>query len=171
MIILAAPGHAGYPSSPAGWLAASWPKSYESVAEMATDASAVVVGTVTAIDAQTVADGGIPFTDFAFSVTQVLVGPPLPRTITLHQTGGVRNGGAVELPDDPLMRVGTRYVLFLYEFAPGRFYVLGGPQGRFVLDDEDRVWSLNLEVAAARGEGPEIAGMPLDAFRRLVVEH
>jgi len=36
-----------------------------------------------------------------------------------------------EVEDDPLFRVGETMVLFLREYAPGPFYVIGGPTGRF----------------------------------------
>ncbi len=60
----------------------------------------------------------------------------VPDTIRLTQTGGVFDGVAYEIGDDPLFQVGTQTVLFLKQVEPGRYRVSGGPSGRFYVENE-----------------------------------
>ncbi len=47
------------------------------------------------------------------------------------------NGGVFEVSDDPLFEVGTTYLLFLEESrSAGVYFVAGGPQGRFLVVNE-----------------------------------
>ena len=52
-------------------------------------------------------------------------------TIVLHQEGGVVNGTLYQADDDPLFQIGEQTIIFLRQYSPGHFFVLGGPSGRF----------------------------------------
>ena len=56
-------------------------------------------------------------------------------SITIIQTGGKNSDKVFEFTDDPLFIVGQAYVLFLRRAPDGSFGVLGGPAGRFVVND------------------------------------
>lgn len=129
---------------------ASWVKKYESIAELASDVPLVVVGQVTGLSKLSPTPpsrpaDGLVFSDFDVIVEQVLKGDRREReVVVIHQTGGTYGDGTrMALDDDPLLEVGTRYLLFLKrDPASGTYFVAGGPQGRLVADG-DRVTSLS----------------------------
>lgn len=131
------------------WMPAetSWAESYESIEEISTEADLIVVGTVEGIlevTSRLVAElrGGpyfIYYTDFAFSVEQVLKGPQDATEVMIHQTGAE---GKLEVSDDPLLKPGDEYVMFLHEYETGKYYIMGGPQGRFPII-EGEVFSMD----------------------------
>jgi hypothetical protein len=47
-----------------------------------------------------------------------------------------------ELKDDPLFQSGDSYVLFLREWEPGKYNVVGGPQGGFKIVN-GKIYSMN----------------------------
>jgi hypothetical protein len=114
---------------------ASWAGGYGSLGALKNASDLAIIGTVTGVSAQTVRNG-LPFTDFTVRVVRTLHDPQSrlasSSTITLHQTGGqVAPNRRVEIHDDPLFRAGETAAMFLREFTPGHYYVLGGPAGRF----------------------------------------
>lgn len=111
---------------------ASWAQSFKDVSSLKRASDLVVSGQVSAKVGQATSDG-IPFTDFAFTVQAVVYDPRwvAPHSVILHQTGGAAGGQVLEIADDPLFVVGERAVLFLRQYAPGHYYVIGGPNGRF----------------------------------------
>ena len=95
----------------------------------------VIHGTITGVADRTIKDV-LPFTDFTVSATDVLYDPfhsmqASGGAITLHQTGGTINNTTFIVDDDPLFVTGEEVVLFLHQFSPGHYYVLGGPAGRY----------------------------------------
>lgn len=115
-------------------LSASWAVGYQSIAELRRDADLVVLGSITGIAGVENDSNGLPFTDFTFRIERVISDPKARRglsSITLHQTGGVMNGYRYEVEDDTLFSIGERAILFLREYSPGKYHVIGGPTGRF----------------------------------------
>ncbi|GHO51965.1 hypothetical protein [Ktedonobacter robiniae] len=119
----------------------SWSKNYHTLKDLKQDAGVAVHGTITRIINQEVDSAGIPYTNFEFTVSHIAHDPAKSLTknavvggatrITIHQTGGVVNNTHYESSDDPLFQVGEQYILFLKEYKPGFYYVIGGPTGRF----------------------------------------
>lgn len=135
---------------------ASWAEGFSSVRDLSAASVAVVVGHVEG--KKQVAEQALLFTDFEVVADGSLKGRVRAGDhITVHQTGGVRPGGAIEeVCSDPLLETGTRYLLFLkYSKETGRYFVAGGPQGRFVVQ-EDKVIPLS-DVYPDRG----IASVPI----------
>ena len=125
----------------------SWAEYYASIEDLSAEADLIAVGTVKGVvevtgDVTGEARWGpviLYFTDFAFSVEQVLKGPQNVMEVMIHQTGAA---GKYEVRDDPLLEPGDKYVLFLHEYETGKYYILGGPQGRFQII-EGEVFSMN----------------------------
>lgn len=116
---------------------ASWAQGYVSLKAMAAQSSAVTeVQVVTAVDS-TVDSAGIPYTDFEVKILRVIRGR-LPATVIVHQTGSAH----FMVSDDPLLQVGATYILFVHQYQPGHVFVLGGPEGRYVVLQQ-AVYSLN----------------------------
>jgi hypothetical protein len=128
-------------------LGVSWAESYANIEDLSAEADLIAVGTVKDVIGVTADVVGaarwgpvaLYFTDFAFSVERVLKGPQDLREVMIHQTGAA---GKQEIPDDPLLKPGDKYVLFLHEYETGKYYILGGPQGRFQIITGE-VFSMN----------------------------
>jgi len=115
------------------YMDASWARTYHDVKSLKQDSDLVVSGTFTGIAATVQPDKGPVETDFTFTLSKTLVNPQLVnvKTITVRQTGGIVGNITYVVADDPLFVVGAQEILFLHQFAPGQYFVLGGPTGRF----------------------------------------
>lgn len=57
-------------------------------------------------------------------------------SIVVRQDGGVYNGETIRVKDEPMMKVGDELVLYLaYNPSAESYVVMGGPQGRFLIQD------------------------------------
>jgi hypothetical protein len=116
----------------------SWAVLYHSLPDLKAHTTIAVQGRFTAVQAQTT-DKGIPFTDFEFTVDKVLHDPghiTAPGAkLSVHQTGGTVDGKVHQIDDDPLFKVSESCVLFLDQYQPGHYKVIGGPTGRFEVKD------------------------------------
>lgn len=114
---------------------ASWSMSYKDLKSLKAASTAVIEGSIGAVASATVDTAtGIPYTDFALSIHNVVYDPHghvQGATALVHQTGGIVNNTLYQMDDDPLFQVGEHVVLFLHEYAPGKYFVVGGPTGRF----------------------------------------
>jgi hypothetical protein len=142
-------------------LDASWAKLYHSFADLKSNADLAVEGTVTKVlQTVTPSDGTPPSTDFQFTVSRVLQDPAKrlqgSSTLTLHQTGGTVGTTLYQVDDDPLFQTGEHVVLFLHEYQTGYYYVIGGPSGRFEVQ--------NGTVKPINDEGVAYTGGSLDSF-------
>lgn len=75
-------------------------------------------------------------TNFSFTISKVLLDPhhlltSSPTHITIHQTGGWQGNTLHQVCGDPLFRISEGTILFLHQFSPGQYLVIGGPSGRF----------------------------------------
>jgi hypothetical protein len=126
---------------------ASWAESYGNLEELSTAADLIAVGQVKGVLRVTgnvlgqATWGPISryYTEFAFSVHRVLKGHGSEEEILIHQTGAE---GKSEISDDPLLETGDKYIVFLREYEPGKYCILGGPQGRFQIIN-GQVFSMN----------------------------
>lgn len=116
----------------------SWAQSYNSLHDLRQNSDVAAAGHMTKIVSTTVDNKGVPYTDFELTVDSVVhSSDPTVTTgskLIVHQTGGTQDGAIHEALDDPLFSVGEHVVLFLRRYAPGRYYVIGGPTGRFHVD-------------------------------------
>jgi hypothetical protein len=159
LVALSACDAGGAQTQQVHYLDASWPVLYHDFSSLKRAADLAVAGNIAGIAAQTV-DQGIPYTDFTFSVSQVLYNPhhlTVGSRLVIHQTGGVLNNQRFEVQDDPLFQVGEQAVLFLHQFSPGHYFVVGGPSGRFRVS--------NGLVAPINGEGIRLSQpLPMTRF-------
>jgi len=156
---------------------ASWAKYYASIEDLSAEADLIVVGTVKGVVEVTsnvlaMARWGPVIhyvTDFAFSVEQVLKGVQDVREVMIHQYGAA---GEQEVRDDPLLKQGDKYVLFLHEYETGKYYILGGPQGRFQIINA-KVFSMDNILPPERNcllsPGLNVEGVEKESFLASVV--
>src|SRR5487761_609016 len=140
-------------------LDADWAILYHDLGQLKLDSDLAVAGTFTSMSGQT-EQTGIPYSDFVLTVNRTIYDPkhrPSTSTVLVHQTGGTVNGHVAQIADDPLFKVGERVVLFLHEYSPGRYFVVGGPSGRFELQADGTVRPFN-------DEGVRMTAMSEEAF-------
>lgn len=138
----------------------SWARGYGSLKELAISPYTTVVVKGVVIGAESYVETlreptlgpGLVFTDYVLEVQLVLKGSlKVSDTITIHQTGGTVGGYTMVVWDDPPLHVGDTLVLFLHEYEPGKYFIEGGPQGRFTIRDGS-VYSLG-EIHAPADDG------------------
>ncbi|MCW2888862.1 MAG: hypothetical protein QOE54_279 [Streptosporangiaceae bacterium] len=115
---------------------ASWAVTYSSVRDLKTHADLVVQGRITKVLGQSVVKTSYVTTDFEFTVSAAVqdakgLVAKNGGALRVHQTGGILNNVRYQIHDDPLLNVGDESVLFLREYKPGFFMIIGGPTGRF----------------------------------------
>ncbi|MCX5995918.1 MAG: hypothetical protein NTV59_07995 [Chloroflexi bacterium] len=136
-----------------------WAEWYDDFEEITATADLVVVGNIDRVVAE-MSEGGTPGTEFSFDVDSVLKGEQVTQ-IVICQLGAA---GELEAYDDPLFSSGERYILFLREGEPGKYYVLGGPQGRFMIVG-NLVFSMdNVLLDRVYVGALEVNGLPKEAF-------
>lgn len=145
---------------------------YPYLGKLAGDAKAIVVGKVSDIRGIRVDDSTkIPFTDFTVSVESSIKGG-LQRgdKIIVGQLGSTQFTNATS-DEDALMKVVERYVLFLdYDPNTKVYYPLGGPQGRYLLDENNLVYDMNV-VSHGKYSFIEVKadGKPLNDFTKEIL--
>ena len=125
----------------------SWADGAPDMQGLFTTADAVVVGKIGKVIDETnellgesrFGKNYMYYTDFEFIIEANLKAEVKNNSIIIHQIG---KAGTQELEDDPLFQSGDSYVLFLREYKPGNYTVLGGPQGKFKIVN-DKIYSLN----------------------------
>ncbi len=116
----------------------SWAQWYRDTQSLKQAADIVVVGTFVGNGTTVTSDKepGIVLTDFPFAVDAVITDPQRrvqAGPITVRQTGGIVGTTRYAVEGDPLFQPAERAVLFLHEYSPGHYYVIGGPSGRFLV--------------------------------------
>lgn len=97
----------------------------------------------------------IPITTYMVDVERQVRGAPLPGTrITVTQSGNPIRGAPPSADDVP-MAAGERDVLFLQSAPDGTFFVVGGVQGRLLIDAQGNVHPVGAGSPAARSHDGE----------------
>lgn len=119
-------------------MTASWATAYTSFAALKANADVAVDGTITRIAGVTDQTPRNPAsTDYVLRLQTVGYDPKhliQSSEIVIHQTGGVIGGHRYEVTDDPLFQVGEHVILYLKQYGPDHYYVIGGPTGRFKVE-------------------------------------
>jgi hypothetical protein len=119
-------------------LHASWAQWYRDTQSLKRAADVIAVGTFkdNGMTTESQKEPGIIVSDFTFTVATIVADPGhrvQGATLAVRQTGGVVGTTRYVLEDDPLFQPNERAILFLHEYAPGHYYVVGGPSGRFAV--------------------------------------
>lgn len=144
---------------------ASWAITYNDLKSLKQAADLGVVGTITRASAVATDQSDLVFTDFVFTIKTALSDPGRRLTgasIIVHQTGGIVGSTLYQMEDDPLFEIGEQAVLFLHEYSPGHYFVVGGPTGRFVVQ--------NGMVGPINDEGIALGTSPTEAAFAAMVQ-
>jgi hypothetical protein len=114
---------------------ASWAVLYHDFKSLKQNADLVVAGTIVGVSKLT-GDPPLVFTQFIFQITRTIWNPKhlaASNQVIVNQTGGIVGNDLYEIRDGPLFQQGEAMILFLRQYEPGLFSVIGGPSGRFEL--------------------------------------
>ncbi len=113
---------------------------------------------------------GIMTTVFTATVEDLIYGSG-EETVNVVMTGGVdhKEKTIFEISDDPLMQNGDEFIIFARKNESGTYTVLGGPQGRFVIDN-DLVYPMSSCSSQAMqiNDSADATGKNIDDFIREV---
>src|SRR5262249_50252161 len=147
-------------------------------ADLASEAAAVVLGRVIALESHFDAARGQIFTDVTLAVDEVIAGPALPATVTLRQPGGQVGNVRTWLDGSPEFLVGERVLVYLRVARDGTLRVLQLYQGKLsvmidpLTGDEVaiRITGGGVRVLPPRGNvtSPPQDTHRLDDLRRLI---
>ena len=144
---------------------ASWPIRYATIAEITKDADLIVVASVNNIVGTREMGPELITTQFELTIDDVIKGSSSSGSkIIIQQTGGTVGEKSIRVSDDPLLQNDIKYILFLREFEPQKYVIVGGPQGRFIIQN-GRVYSMIVVVSPKDKAGlGAIAGMEFSDF-------
>ena len=156
-------------------LMAGWADAYNGLDELCESADLIVTGEISkTLEEKQINSSMVEteevllwFTDSLFTVDQVLKGKDVEQ-ILIHQTGAQ---GKQEVIDDPVFIVKDKCILFLHEYEDGKYFVEGGPQGRFMVVNE-KVYSMNnilLEVASV-SVALDVNNLDMNSFINSIIE-
>ena len=120
----------------------SYPYEYNNITEMSGDSDLIINGYVT--ESKIIGDINgheLLFTDYTIKVTDVYKGKLSVNEIVVKQTGANVYGLKRQIQEDPLMTKDVTMILFLKEYEKNKYFIIGGPQGRFEIHD-DKIYSL-----------------------------
>jgi hypothetical protein len=154
----------GAPAVRVHFMEADYPV-YAGVRDIAAHSTIVVRGTATELlparrvlppgirldemPAEKAAGAGFLVTDIVFRVEQILRGAPdiAGATIIVSHLGGSDGANQYVMEAEPLSEVGQEYLLFLERTPEGNYVVVGGGQGRYLVQD-GRLRALTTEAEA-----------------------
>jgi hypothetical protein len=162
-----------YPAPPNVPLATvDWSRYYTSISQVIADSDAIVIGEVTSSVVFSKPNPTAPnhtssfvHTDHTFKIEAVYKGKVLAGSIIIEQYGDSKS----YISDSPQLPIGKTVILCLYEYAPGEYNIVGGPQGRFHVVD-GKVFSLGevYEPSAETCKNVLAKGISLDSFLKLI---
>ena len=127
------------------YMLVDWAEYYRSIEEMAQASEVDVIARGVIKDVEYEGFGiTTAKSKYLFKPHWIIQGLSTARPVWVHQTGGLTSLGETYMPySDPLMQVGDELILFLKERIrePDTYWVVGGPQGRFVVQG-GRVYSI-----------------------------
>lgn len=146
---------------------ASWSYNYGSVRSLTDNSNIIAMIKITDMKDTGELMPGIMSTTYTAQVRDLIYGNG-EKEIDIFMTGGIDHDQKLirEIADDPLMSVNDEFLIFARKNESGTYTILGGPQGRFVVDNE-LVYSLeeyNAIGTAGIDTHSEIKGKNIDDF-------
>jgi len=108
------------------------------------------------------------WTHYEIAVGEMLRGPQ-GATVVVSEPGGSLDGVNMQTSGTLPFAASEDAVLFLYRTPIGYWRVVGGPQGKFTVNREGRVYAGSLGVSYVDPPGGAAPGTPLAAFQGIAV--
>ena len=108
------------------------------------------------------------WTHYEVAVAEMLRGPYAP-TVTVSEPGGTLDGVNMQTSGTLPFAAGEDAVLFLYKTPIGYWRVAGGPQGKFTVNREGRVYTGRFGTTFVDPPGGAAPGTSLAAFQGIPV--
>lgn len=147
---------------------ASWTDYYGSIKELCEADSLGLIARVKIGDGIHENRYGFNMTVFTAKVEDLIYGS-CEDNVDIIMTGWVDHDTKTiyEISDDPLMQKGDEFIIFARKNESGTYTVLGGPQGRFVIDSDNVYplceWSTRFDAEKSHIEGNN-DGKSIDDF-------
>lgn len=124
------------------YMQASWIYAYKGVKELCGTNDLDLIARVKISGSKQENRNGFLMTVFTANVEELIYGNA-ENTVDVIMAGGVDHESKTifEVSDDPLMQKDDEFIIFARKNESGTYTVLGGPQGRFVID-KDNVFPL-----------------------------
>lgn len=116
---------------------ASWAVKYRTLEDLVRASDVIVVGKIKG-DGVPAPSTNVMHSEFELDVKKVLKDHKRRDkldSLILRQTGGSNAVRTFEVHDDPLFKKNQHVILFLKEYEPGKVVVIGGPNGRFHIEN------------------------------------
>ncbi len=116
---------------------ASWCDYYSGIEELCKAESLDLIARVKIGDGKQEDKNGLMMTTFAANVEELIYGNG-EDIVNIIMTGGVDHDSKTiyEILDDPLMQKDDEFIIFARKNESGTYTVLGGPQGRFLIESD-----------------------------------
>ena len=116
---------------------ASWSEYYDGIEELCKAESLDLIARVKIGDGKPENRSGIMMTVFTAEVEDLIYGDR-EDSVDIIMTGWVDHDTKTiyEISSDPLMKKGDEYIIFARKNESGTYTVLGGPQGRFLIEND-----------------------------------
>lgn len=146
---------------------ASWSYNYGGIAELTNSSDLIARVKVVGESADDAGSTVIGKTVFTAEVEELIYGDN-ENSVNIVMTGWIDHNGKKihEIDDDPLMYMDDEFLIFARKNDSGRYTILGGPQGRYVIDD-GQVYSLGSYTSKLSRSGEDfekITGENYDDF-------
>lgn len=144
LMLLTAGIIANQPKQKEGYRSVSWAYGYGSIEDLSNHADLIVKGYVTKsiyYHVQLNENHDMLFTNHTLKITEYLQGETIQKEITIVQTGGIENNKIDHIKDDPLLQKNMHMIVFLRQIDDDAYCILGGPQGRFIIQN-NKVYSV-----------------------------
>ena len=147
---------------------ASWSVYYNGIEELCKAESLDLIARVKIDDGKQENNKGLMMTTFAANVEELIYGSD-EDIVNIVMTGGVNHDTKTiyEISDDPLMQKDDEFIIFARKNESGTYTVLGGPQGRFIIEIDtvypllDRISQPDVAIANVANENN---GKSIDDF-------
>ena len=117
---------------------ASWSYAYDGVKGLCKTDELDLIARVKIGNSEQQNRNGLLMTVFTANVKDLIYGNA-EDVVNVIMTGGIDHDSKTiyEISDDPLMQKDDEFIIFAHKNESGTYTVLGGPQGRFVIDNDN----------------------------------
>ncbi len=115
-------------------LHASWAEYYENINDLTSESDFIALVEIKDVVSVMQDENGIYFSVFRADVLEGVLGKD--ESIDLLLTGAAVEDMKMEIEDDPLLKIGEKWLVFARMNDSGTYTIIGGPCGRFAYNEQ-----------------------------------